>query len=311
VRSRNPSVQPVLALLAVLGLMLLAREPGGRLLWMVLMDSTAAAWVQAVAGVVQAVVAVVLIALTVATVNASRQAAKAAEASAEATRATVEESIKAREQAREQHTATLEESARQRDQAREQHAAAMAESERQRDQIREQFRLEPAPVLTLSLQPPPKERLGWRAFDIDVRNVGRGPALDVQFRSPGSVSRYVIQQRPPLTDSGSRFAYERGIDLLGPIVLAPGDSVRLRYETAGPDDQAILERAVETRDFGLVEALYRDVFGDQLRSTVRIVPNIFDMPVFGTQIDGLTLGPLAYQRISPDQTQGTENAPAG
>ena len=74
-----------------------------------------------------------------------RQAADAAAVSAEATRAAVDESIRSREQAR-QH-----------------------------------FVQEAAPVITFTSTKPVNHDASWDNFDVVVRNVGRGPALDVHI----------------------------------------------------------------------------------------------------------------------------------
>jgi hypothetical protein len=180
----------------------------------------------------------------------------------------------------------------------------VAESIQSREQAREHFRQDAAPVITFTAQTPPGESLSWQTFDVIVRNVGRGPALDVQIDGRDSVTTYTIRERLPYRpgvplDS----AFKEGIQLHLPLTLAPGDSLRLAFNAAfvEEEERPRLNRAINENDFGAVVATCRDVFGQQFESRVRLRANFFSMPVpnqWQPHPYGCYLGPLEYRRLS-------------
>ena len=120
-----------------------------------------AAAVQAGAALVQTIFGIALFALTYATVRLTRRIVAETAASAAATRAAVNEAARSREQAR------------------------------------EQFIRDAAPVVTITVDPPANNPFTWGHddFNVVVRNVGRGPALDLNIAAHGSGQRYNLTAR--------------------------------------------------------------------------------------------------------------------
>lgn len=277
VQRRHPSLIPTAVLLCVLAVMLLAISPGARLLEKLPMEANAADWIQAFA-------AVVLIGFTVVTLKANQKSADAAAASAEATHKAVQEAIKAREQARDHHV------------------AALAEGEKQREVILSQFRLESTPVVTFTVESAGNEllNLGHARFDLVVRNVGRGPALDLTIKANSYAFRYAISARgrTPLDRPPHLRPNE---PLVEPLVLASGDAVHL-HVTSEWINAELVERSVAANEFGTVTAQYANIFGWRYQSSVTL-PAV-QPDAFVLEAEGVLLGPLQYTRLR-EQEHGT------
>jgi len=98
--------------------------------------------------------------------------------------------------------------------------------------------------------------------------------------------------------------YQHVGDLPDPLVLASGESVRLCFETLGPNDENVLADALRSGEFGSVNADYRDIFGNQFRSAVRLMPVIFNIPGLPhPQTAGLHLSSLHYEHFGRDETE--------
>src|SRR5215212_5082369 len=159
--------------------MLLAVSPGRPMIdW--LRDPNNATVTQALSAAVQAVFAVALFVTTLVTIWLARRTVDETAKAAAATRDAVQEAIRAR------------------DQAREHHAASMAEADRQRQQTHEQVIQDAAPILTFALLPPDEDEtsLSWQRFDVGVRNVGRGPAVDLHPGFRDTATGYTIREIP-------------------------------------------------------------------------------------------------------------------
>lgn len=267
VQSSNPSPRPVLCLLAVLGVMLLAADPGAELLRRLLMDANGPAWVQAFAGIIQAIAAVVLVVFTVVTVKATQKSADAAAVSAEATRAAVAESVQSREQAH-QH-----------------------------------FVQDAAPIIAFTVAPPRAAAysLDYADFDLVVRNVGRGPALDVSILVSGEGRLYKMTARldGPPDIPGNQRPME---PLVLPLTLAPGETVQLNVTSDWDGSGGI----TNPQEWAIISAEYRDIFSGQFRSSSTIRGTGILQAALGG--GGPALSSLRYQRIAPERTDDAERS---